>query len=210
MPNILSYNTERGPLYIPEYGRNVQKMINYAMRIESREERNLAAHAIIDVMGQLNPQLRDIEDYNHKLWTHLFVMSDFKIDVDSPYEIPKLETLRERPKIMPYPENDIKFGHYGHYAEEMIRNAGKLEDEEEKEYLASVLGNLLKKNYLTFHTHNVENKSIGVDMERISGRTLKLKNPDGLTSSGAILKDVGITVAKGPTKKRKSNKRKRK
>lgn len=211
MPNILSYNTERGPLYIPEYGRNVQKMINYAKRLESKEERNLAAHAIIDVMGQLNPQLRDVEDYTHKLWTHLFVMSNFEIDVDSPYEIPKQETLRERPRSMPYPRNDIKFGHYGHYAEEMIRNAGKVEDEEEKNFLADTLGNLLKKNYLTFHTHNVENKSIANDMERISNRTLKLKNTDVLASSSSILKEVGISVAKGKgsSKKKRSNKRKR-
>src|SRR5690554_7070685 len=82
--NALSYNTERAQLYIPEYGRNVQNMINYAKQIESREERNLAARAIIDVMGQLNPHLRDVEDYTHKLWTHMFIMSNFEIDVDSP------------------------------------------------------------------------------------------------------------------------------
>src|SRR5690554_7547615 len=98
-------------------------MINYAKQIESREERNLAARAIIDVMGQLNPHLRDVEDYTHKLWTHLFIMSNFEIDVDSPYEIPEPESLSERPKIMNYPRNKSKYGHFGHYAEKMIREA---------------------------------------------------------------------------------------
>src|SRR5690554_7217040 len=103
--NALSYNTERAQLYIPKYGRNVQNMINYAKQIESREERSLAARAIIDVMGQINPHLRDVEDYTHKFWTHLFIMSNFEIDVDSPYEIPEPASLSERPKIMNYPRN---------------------------------------------------------------------------------------------------------
>jgi len=96
----MEYNTTRGRLILPEYGRNVQNMISHAMEIENRVERNRAAQAIIEVMGQLNPHLRDVDDFRHKLWTHLFVMSDFQLDVDSPYEIPKPEMLMEKPNLM--------------------------------------------------------------------------------------------------------------
>lgn len=206
--NALSYNTERAQLYIPEYGRNVQNMINYAKQIESREERNLAARAIIDVMGQLNPHLRDVEDYTHKLWTHLFIMSNFEIDVDSPYEIPEPESLSERPKIMNYPRNKSKYGHFGHYAEKMIREASKIIDEEEKEYLTEVLANLLKKNYLVFHTQNVENSAIISHLKELSNGKLKLADISLLKPTNSILKQVGVTPKK-PSKKHKSKKRRK-
>lgn len=206
--NALSYNTERAQLYIPEYGRNVQNMINYAKQIESREERNLAARAIIDVMGQLNPHLRDVEDYTHKLWTHLFIMSNFEIDVDSPYEIPEPESLSERPKIMNYPRNKSKYGHFGHYAEKMIREASKITDEEEKEYLTEVLANLLKKNYLAFHTQNVENSAIISHLKELSNGKLKLADISLLKPTNSILKQVGVTPKK-PSKKHKSKKRRK-
>lgn len=206
--NALSYNTERAQLYIPEYGRNVQNMINYAKQIESREERNLAARAIIDVMGQLNPHLRDVEDYTHKLWTHLFIMSNFEIDVDSPYEIPEPESLSERPKIMNYPHNKSKYGHFGHYAEKMIKEASKITDEEEKEYLTEVLANLLKKNYLVFHTQNVENSAIISHLKELSNGKLKLADISLLKPTNSILKQVGVTPKK-PSKKHKSKKRRK-
>jgi len=206
--NALSYNTERAQLYIPEYGRNVQNMINYAKQIESREERNLAARAIIDVMGQLNPHLRDVEDYTHKLWTHLFIMSNFEIDVDSPYEIPEPESLSERPKIMNYPRNKSKYGHFGHYAEKMIKEASKITDEEEKEYLTEVLANLLKKNYLVFHTQNVENSAIISHLKELSNGKLKLADISLLKPTNSILKQVGVTPKK-PSKKHKSKKRRK-
>lgn len=206
--NALSYNTERAQLYIPEYGRNVQNMINYAKQIESREERNLAARAIIDVMGQLNPHLRDVEDYTHKLWTHLFIMSNFEIDVDSPYEIPEPESLSERPKIMNYPRNKSKYGHFGHYAEKMIREASKITDEEEKEYLTEVLANLLKKNYLVFHTQNVENSAIISHLKELSNGKLELADISLLKPTNSILKQVGVTPKK-PSKKHKSKKRRK-
>ena len=101
----MEYNTTRSHLILPEYGRNVQNMISHAMEIEDREERNRATQAIIEVMGQLNPHLRDVDDYRHKLWAHLFIMSDFQLDVDSPYEIPKKESFIEKPEVMPYPKS---------------------------------------------------------------------------------------------------------
>lgn len=205
--NALSYNTERPQLHIPEYGRNVQNMIEHAKGIESREERNRAVRAIIDVMGQLNPHLRDVEDYTHKLWTHLFIMSDFELDVDSPYPIPEQEKLRERPKDMKYPKNKSKYGHFGHYTEEMIRTVAEIEDKEEREYLTDVLGNLLKKNYLMWHTENVENGAIAAHLKELSKGKLKLENPEQLMPTNQILKQFNITPAK--PKKRKGKKRRK-
>lgn len=188
----LSYNTQRPALHIQEYGRNVQNMIEYAKTIADREERNLAAQAIIDVMGQLNPHLRDIEDYKHKLWTHLFVMSNFELDVDSPYPIPEREKLNSKPEIMGYPNNTSKFGHFGSYAEAMIKEASQLEDGEEKDYLIGVLGNLMKKNYLLFHTGNVENGAIANYMKQLSNGKLILASPESLKPTRHILKEFGL------------------
>lgn len=208
--DVLSYNTERGQLLIPEYGRNIQNMIDYATKIKSKDERNKAARAIIDVMGQLNPHLRDVEDYNHKLWTHLYIMSDFKIDVDSPYEIPAPEQLKEKPKPLHYPKNSGKYGHFGYYSEKIIEETTKIEDEEEKEYLTQLMGNLLKKDYLTFHTNNVEDVAIVAHLKEMSGGKLIL-NPEALTSTNVILKNTGITNANNlkRNKKKKTKKRKK-
>lgn len=208
--NALSYNTERPQLHIPEYGRNVQNMIDHAKRIESKEERNRAVRAIIDVMGQLNPHLRDVEDYTHKLWTHLFIMSDFEIDVESPYPIPEPEKLRERPKDMKYPKNKSKYGHFGYYTEEMIRTvANDIEDKEEKDYMTDVLANLMKKNYLMFHTENVENGAIAAHLKELSKGKLKVENPEQLTSTKQILKQYNITAPSPKNKKRKGGGKKR-
>ncbi|MDX1653323.1 MAG: DUF4290 domain-containing protein [Brumimicrobium sp.] len=207
--NALSYNTERPQLLIPEYGRNVQNMIDHAKQLESRDERNRAVRAIIDVMGQLNPHLRDVEDYTHKLWTHLYIMSDFDIDVDSPYPLPDREKLKERPKIMHYPKNKSKYGHFGHYTEEMIRAASEVENKEEKEYLTDVLGNLLKKNYLAYHTENVENKVIAQHLKELSKGKLTLDNPEDLKSTNQILKEIGVAPTKPRKKSTKSKKRRK-
>lgn len=209
--NALSYNTERGGMYIPEYGRNVQNMISYAMQLKSKDERNKAARAIIDVMGQLNPHLRDVEDYNHKLWTHLFVMSHFKIDVDSPYKIPSQEKLRERPNEMPYPKNKIKYGHFGHYAEKIIEEVGskQFETEEEKDFMAKILANMLKVDYLDFHTKNIENRVIASHLKELSKGKLKLKDENSLQTTNSILKQYGISAQKKIIKKKKRPKKKR-
>lgn len=211
--DVLSYNTERGYLCIPEYGRNIQNMIEYAKGIESREERNRAAHAIIGVMGQINPHLRDVEDYNHKLWTHLFVMSSFELDVDSPYPKPIPEKLAEKPKEMPYPTQSGKYGHFGYYAEKMIEKVSASDDAEEQAYMKELLGNLLKKDYLTFHTQNVENVAIARHLKELSKGKLILDDPDILVSTKTLLKQIGEqsnTVKKTKKKKNNNNKRRRK
>jgi hypothetical protein len=109
----MEYNTSRDKLNISEYGRNIQKMIEFTMSVEDREKRNQLAKTIIAVMGQLNPHLRDVTDFKHKLWDHLFIMSDFKLDVDSPFPIPSPETLKNKPERIKYPSNHILFRYYG-------------------------------------------------------------------------------------------------
>src|SRR5690554_4883350 len=116
----MKYNSQRPDLIIPEYGRNIQNMVDHIKTIEDREERNKASLAIIKIMGQLFPYLRDMEDFKHKLWDHLHIMSNFELDVDSPYPPPSPDKLKQRPKPMPYPQGDIRYGHYGKTIERMI------------------------------------------------------------------------------------------
>src|SRR5699024_4271154 len=133
----------------------IQKMINYCANIEDREERNKVAKIIIDVMGQLNPHLRDVPDFKHKLWDHLYIISDFKIDIDSPYPIPSPDTLNIKPERMDYPKNKIKFKHYGRNIEKLVKEAQKLEKTEDKKACLGIVANLLKQQYLHWNRDSV-------------------------------------------------------
>jgi hypothetical protein len=188
----MEYNTTRPKLMLPEYGRNVQNMIVHAMEVEDRTERNRAAQAIIEVMGQLNPHLRDVDDYRHKLWTHLFVMSDFQLDVDSPYELPKREELTSKPERVEYPSSKIRFGHYGKYTQKILEDASKIVDDKEKKYLTRTMANFMKKQFLVFNNDAVENNVIANQMSELSKKELILENPEDLLSTNVILKSYGI------------------
>lgn len=187
----MEYNTTRVSLLLPEYGRNVQNMIAHAMEIENRDERNRAAQAIIEVMGQLNPHLRDVDDYRHKLWTHLFVMSNFKLDVDSPYEIPTEEVLNERPQIMQYPKSKIRYGHYGQYTQRILESSKNVSNAAEKEYLKSTMSNFMKYQYLAHNNGAVENHVIANQLKELSRGELELDNPDELVSTNSLLRQMG-------------------
>ena len=188
----MEYNTTRGKLILPEYGRNVQNMIAHAMEIADRTERNRAAQAIIEVMGQLNPHLRDVDDYRHKLWTHLFVMSDFKLEVDSPYVIPKQEVLNEKPDRLVYPKSDIRYGHYGKYTQSILDDAKNTEDPAEKEYLKTSMANFMKKQYLSHNNDAVENSVIAEHLKELSKGELILDNPDELVNTSTLLRTLGL------------------
>ena len=116
----MEYNTQKKKLLLPEYGRNIQKMVDYLLTIEDREERTRAAKTVIDVMGNLYPHLRDVPDFRHKLWDHLAIMSEFKLDIDTPYPLPSLSKLQEKPERLPYSSNHIKYKHYGKLVEKLI------------------------------------------------------------------------------------------
>jgi len=175
---------------LPEYGRNVQNMIRHAMEIENREERNRAAQAIIEVMGQLNPHLRDVDDFRHKLWTHLFIMSDFKLDVDSPYDIPKKEMLDEKPDSMEYPKSKIRYGHYGQYTQKILEASENVASDEEKEYLTRQMGNFMKRQFLSHNNSAVENNVIAEQLSELSKGNLKIENPDELITTKQMLKTI--------------------
>ena len=188
----MEYNTTRGKLILPEYGRNVQNMIAHAMEISDRKERNRAAQAIIEVMGQLNPHLRDVDDFRHKLWTHLFVMSDFNLEVDSPYEIPKAESLQEKPKLMAYPKSKIRYGHYGKYTQEILESAKEITKADERDYLKNTMANFMKKQFLSHNNDTVENHVIADQLKELSKGELVLENPDELMNTNVLLRSMGI------------------
>jgi len=184
------YNTQREKMVLPEYGRNIQKMVNYAMQIEDREERNRAAQAIISIMGNLNPHLRDVSDFKHKLWDHLAIMSDFKLDIDSPYETPVPEILFEKPKPVPYKEEKIKYKHYGKIIELLIEEAVKYEEGEEKNVLVKLIANHMKKCYLTWNREVVTDEAIFEDLKVLSEGRLQPGDDMKLSESRDILTKV--------------------
>jgi hypothetical protein len=172
------YNTQRKRMALPEYGRNVQKMVDHIKTIEDRAERNRAARTIIQIMGNLNPHLRDEGDFKHKLWDHLALMSDFELDIDSPYTRPEPTKFIEKPKSVPYRQGDIRFLHYGRIIELMIDAACEMKEGEEKEYLTSLILNQMKKSYVTWNRSQVADEVIISDMKMLSGG--KLKVTDGV------------------------------
>jgi hypothetical protein len=172
------YNTQMKRMALPEYGRNVQKMVDHIKTIEDRDERNRAAKTIISIMGNLNPHLRDVGDFKHKLWDHLALIADFELDIDSPYPVPEPSKFVEKPKQVPYKQKDIRFLHYGRIIELMIDSASELEEGEEKEYLTTLIVNQMKKSYVTWNRSQVADEVIIGDMKLLSGG--KLKMTDGV------------------------------
>jgi len=170
----MEYNTERVKMHIPEYGRNVQRMIEFAISVKDRDERNRVARAIISVMGQLNPHLRDVTDFKHKLWDHLFIIADFKLDVDSPYPIPNAATFQTKPDKVSYPDNKIRYRHYGRILEKIIQKAVEFEEGNEKKVLTEMIANSMKKSYLTWNRDSVTDDVIIEQLRELSKGQLKL------------------------------------
>lgn len=187
----LEYNTARPKMLIPEYGRNVQKMVDHAVSIADRQERNNVAHAIIKVMGELKPELRDVEEYKPKLWTHLFIMSDFKLDVDSPYPLPSKEVLKKLPEKVDYPQSPIKIGHYGKNVEKLIEKACEMEDTEEREALVKTIACMMKQFYLAFNSTSIEDDMIVDHLAKLSNGQIKLTDVSFLPSTASVLKTNG-------------------
>jgi hypothetical protein len=205
MERSLEYNTERPFLALPEYGRNVQEMIAHVKTIATKEDRNKAASAIIDVMGALNPHLRDEDDYRHKLWTHLLIMADFDIDVDSPYALPDREVLMEKPEPLNYPKQKIRFGHYGANTENIVKIVANIENVDEREHHKLAMGNFMKKQFLAYASNSVDNHIIASQMKELSNGKLILDNPDELIHTNQVIKTMsGIHINNDPNMKKKS------
>jgi hypothetical protein len=193
----LEYNSERQHLIIPEYGRHLQKLIEQATVIEDDERRNKAAKYIIQVMGSLNPHLRDVLDFQHKLWDQLFIMSDFKLKADSPYPIPSREVLQLRPDVLKYPQNFPKYRYYGNNIKYMIDVANKWEEGEMKSALVKVIANHMKKSYLSWNKDTVKDDVIFEHLYELSDGKLNL-----IQSSEELLNTTDLLR----TNKRVSNK----
>lgn len=184
----MEYNTSRKKLVLPEYGRNIQKMVEIAEAEPDKEKRNEMAHAIITIMGSMNPHLRDIADFKHKLWDHLAIISDFELEIDSPYPPPEIETLREKPESVPYNSNDAKFKHYGQTIEKMVQVAIDMEDGELKSILIQLIANHMKKSYLTWNKEAVTDEQIFKDLKVLSGGKIDLDTEETiLTETKDIL-----------------------
>ena len=204
----MDYNSKRKKLALPEYGRNVQNMVDHLLTIQDRAERNRAAKTVTDVMGNLYPYLRDIAEFNHKLWDHLAIMADFKLDIDYPYEPPSPDILTEKPNKIPYVQFPIKYRHYGLIMERMIEKVSECEGEE-KEILTRQLANQMKKSYLVWNKDAVEDEKIFLDLEELSGGKLKFSSAFQLTEAKNILGKKSKNKNK-PNKPNKSNKSNRK
>ncbi|WP_062059272.1 DUF4290 domain-containing protein [Aquimarina longa] len=174
----IEYNTEREKLIIPEYGRHLQKMINHTVAIEDREERNKVAKSIIAVMGNLQPHLRDVPEFQHKLWDQLFIMSDFKLDVDTPFPVLTKEKLQERPEPLAYPQNFPKYRFYGNNIKRMVDVANSWEDGELKNALTLTIANHMKKCYLNWNKDTVEDSAIFNHLYELSDGKINLKGSD--------------------------------
>lgn len=168
------YNTQRKRMALPEYGRNVQKMVDHIKTIEDRDERNRAAKTVISIMGNLNPHLRDEGDFKHKLWDHLALMAGFDLDIDPPYPFPEPKKFIEKPKQVPYRHGDIRYLHYGRIIELLIDAASEMKDGEEKEYLTTLIVNQMKKSYVTWNRSQVADEVIIGDLKLLSRGKLKI------------------------------------
>lgn len=164
----MKYNTEEKRLALPEYGRNIQNMVDYCITIADREERKRCANTIINVMGNLFPHLRDVNDFKHILWDHLAIMSDFKLDIDYPYEIVKKENLNTRPPRIPYSNSHFHYRHYGKTLELMIQKATTYPDGPEKDQLIKLLATQMKKSFLTWNKETVDDRKIFKDLDELS------------------------------------------
>jgi len=185
----LEYNTEREHLIIPEYGRHVQKMVNHAKAATSKEERNRLANAIISVMGNLQPHLRDVPDFQHKLWDQLFIMANFELDVDSPYDKPEAEVLNSRPDPLKYPQNHPKYRFYGNNIKTMIDEAIKWEEGKMKEALVYTIANHMKKCFLNWNKDTVEDDVIFDHLFELSDGKINLKDSEeDLSDSNSLMR----------------------
>ncbi len=173
----MEYNTKAKRLSLPEYGRYIQKMVDHCLTLTDRDERNLCANTIISIMGNMFPHLRDVSDFKHILWDHLAIMSDFKLDVDYPYEVIRKDQLNKRPPHIPYHDSEIIYRHYGEILERMIFEAAEMEESEAKEELIRLIVNQMKKSYLTWNKDSVDNDKILTDLANISeGRIIRYED----------------------------------
>jgi uncharacterized membrane protein YgcG len=172
----MEYNTTRNHLTMKEYGRHIQKMVEYLLSIEDTEKRQKNANTVIELMGFLNPHLKNVDDFRHKLWDHLFLISEFKLDVESPYPIPTKETLKAKPERLAYPKRYPKHNHLGKNIEHVIDKALKEEDAEKKQGFANSIAYYMKLTYSNWHKELVHDDTIQAELSSITNGELEFNN----------------------------------
>ena len=202
----LLYNTDRGRIIISEYGRNMQEMIRHLMEIEDRQKRTEAAQFIISVMAQMNPQVKQSDDYIHKLWDHLYIISDYQLDVDSPFPPPQPLTESTKPHHVDYQNHNIQYGHYGYYMAKMIEIASETEDEEMRQALAYSIANQMKRNFLEWSGNVVNDQQILEDLKNMSKGRLILPEDVKLSGTNEILSKPVLSQKGATTGKKKKKK----
>lgn len=170
----MQYNTKREQLYMPEYGRHIQRLVRYAKTIENKEKQKAVIDEILELMASINPNAKNVADYEHKLWDHLHVISNFELDVESDYPKPTKEEIFKKPDKLPYPNNPIKYRHYGKNVERMIKKAAQIEDEEMQEAFTEVIASFMKRTYENYHNESVNDDIIKEDLVNMSDGELSL------------------------------------
>jgi len=203
---MIEYSSQRNHLILPEYGRNIQMMVEAIKELPTLDLRNRAARSIIGVMGSMNPHLRDINDFKHKLWDHLFMMAKFDLDIDSPYPIPTEQSFAEKPSRVPYNKNLVRYRYYGKIIEKLIQKATELTDPNEKRQLISVIANHMKKSYLLWNKEMVNDDIIFKDIYELSHGKLSLDPNFRLENSKDI---IAKTKIKKPDRKMNGHNMKR-
>jgi hypothetical protein len=201
----MEYNTTREFIPITEYGRNIKKMIDYTITVEDREKRTRLAKAIVNVMSQVNPQMRDNIEFKHKLWDHLFILSDLKLDVEAPFPIPSHIHIDHKPEKIAYPTYNIAFKHYGNNIEKIIKKAIEMEEGEQKNALIKTIANHLKKSYLNWNRESVTDEVIASHLEMLSEGKLKLGEEVVLSNTRDILANNKRRTPTLNTNNRKNN-----
>lgn len=172
----MQYNSQLKKLVLPEYGRNVQQMVDHCLTIEDKEERAKCANTIINIMGNLFPHLRDVDDFKHKLWDHLAIMSDFKLDIEYPYEVVSRDNLYTKPEPIPYKLSSIRYKHYGKLTEELIKRVESVPEGEERDQLLSLLANHMKKSFHVWNKEGIDDEKILADLVDYSRGKISLEN----------------------------------
>lgn len=173
-----NYNTQRDKLPMPEYGRSIQKMVDYALTIEDKTERQKCADSIIAIMGNMYPALRDVPDFRNKLWDHLAFMSDYKLEIDYPCEITILKKGRQEPDRIEYSNGDIRFVHYGRIVPELIEKVSQMEEGHARNQLVRLVAVQMKKNLMTWNKEMVDDERIANDMYNLSRGRIQLREGD--------------------------------
>jgi hypothetical protein len=204
----MDYNSQMGKLHLPEYGRNIQNLVRYTKNLPEKEARNRMARNIITIMGNMHPHLRDIHDFKHKLWDHLFIMADFDLDIDSPYPTPLREILFEKPKPMPYNIIPPKYKYHGKIIEQLINKAAEYPDGDEKLSLVEVIANHLKKSYLMWNKEVVSDEIIFNTIKELSGNRLVARKEFKLTDSKELFTKNKKRKSSGGNRKNDNNDRK--